>query len=190
MRPGVRPLRPCAKTAGSPPAPALPPRPPPCPLPSPPRRIPPRALRRPRSMFHRHRSWQFLQDPLFLWELKELAPMMVPIGMRYLTSLTSPAVHNQHPACRRESLLHRRRQRGGTLPLGRLSAMGPARRSSGRAASWSSPEMPFGSAPTTSSARCALRISAIGHVQLRKCTRRSRSTRTSPRTHTERSFSK
>jgi hypothetical protein len=94
---------------------------PPCPLPSPPRRIPPRAPRRPRSTFHRHRSWQFLQDPLFLWELKELAPVVVPIGMRYLTSLTSPAVHNQHPApCRRKSLLHQRRQPGATLPLGRL----------------------------------------------------------------------
>jgi hypothetical protein len=44
VRPGVRPLRPCAKTAGSPPAPALPPRPPlPAPLsaaPHPPPRTP------------------------------------------------------------------------------------------------------------------------------------------------------
>ena len=112
--------------------------------------------------------------------------MLVPIGMRYLTSLTSPAVHNQHPACRRKSLLHQRRQRGATLPLGHLSAMGPARITSVRAASWSSPEMPFGSAPTTSSARRARRKSAIGHVQLRNGTRRSRSTRTSPRNSTAR----
>jgi hypothetical protein len=77
-----------------------------------------------------------------------------------------------------------RRQRGATLPLGRLSAMGPARRSSARAASWSSPEMPFGSANTTSSARRHRRMSAIGHVELRKGTRRSRSTRPSPRTST------
>jgi hypothetical protein len=99
-------------------------------------------------------------------------------------SHTSPAVHDQHPACRRKSLLHQRRQRGATLPLGRLSAMGPARRSSARATSWSSPEMPFGSAPTTSSARRARRLSAIGHVELRKGTRRSGSTRAFPRSST------
>jgi hypothetical protein len=90
------------RPARQPLAPALPPRPrPPAPplstaLPPPAR--PPCPPRLPRSTFHRHRSWQFLQDPLFMWELKELAPVMAPIGTRYAshTSRTSCTNNIQH----------------------------------------------------------------------------------------------
>jgi hypothetical protein len=50
---------------------------------------PPRAPRRPRFSFHRHRSWQFLHDRLFLWELKELAPMVVPIGWNAISHIAA-----------------------------------------------------------------------------------------------------
>jgi hypothetical protein len=133
--------------ARAPGAPALPPRPrprPPAPLSTAPHPPPPHTHtpphprarasacppRRPRSTFHRHRSWQFLQDPLFLWELKERAPMAASIGSNAMGYLTHHRLHEQHPACRRKSLLHQRRQRGAALPLGRPSSMGPARRPS------------------------------------------------------------
>jgi hypothetical protein len=105
-----QPASPCA--SAPPPPPARPPlRRPRARTPCPPRR--------PRLTFYRHRSWSTsLQDPLFLWELQERAPMTAPIRTRYLAH---HRLHEQRPACRRESSLHQRRQRRATLPLGRPS---------------------------------------------------------------------